>query len=477
MDSPTLEGLARQTVEAHTAITMAWTLTAGFLVVLIQAGFALVDAGLVRAKNAAHTVTMGFLAYVVSILGFWAIGFGLQMGGSGGGLLSREWTMTLGGHSFGLMGLGGFFVSPGVVTSGVASVFVLRAVFMSIATTIPAGATAERWKLSAFVLFSLAIAAVIYPVYAHWVWGGGWLSALGRNLGLGHGQVDFGGSSVVHMTGGVIALVAAKTLGPRLGKYTPRGEVRPIPAHNMPMVVLGTFILAFGWLGVTAGSSPAGSDVRMALVAMNILLASAAGGFSAYVHTRVRFGKPDVSMMCNGLLAGIVGISAGCAFVSPGASVLIGAIASVIAIEGALFIERKLRIDDPVGAGAVHGLGGAWGLVAVGIFANGRSGDDWNGVAGPVQGLLAGSGGQLAASLIGIVANLLWVIPASAFALWCIGRIVGNRVSADDEIAGLDVPELGMTGYVNEAIYASAARSGESGRGWKSGGSASATKA
>jgi len=476
MDSPTLDGLARQTLDAHTAITMAWTISAGFLVVLIQAGFALVDTGLVRAKNAAHTATMGFLAYVVSILGFWAFGFGLQMGGSGG-LLSHEWTITLGGHSFGLMGLGGFFVSPGLLTSAVASVFVLRAVFMSIATTIPAGATAERWRLSAFVLFSLAIAAIIYPIYANWVWGGGWLSSLGRNLGLGHGQVDFAGSSVVHMTGGVIALVAAKALGPRLGKYTLRGEVRPIPAHNMPMVVLGTFILSFGWLGVTAGSSLVGADVRVALVAMNTLLASAAGGFAAYVHTRVRFGKPDLSMMCNGLLAGIVGISAACAFVSPGAAVLIGAIASVIAIEGALLIERKLRIDDPVGAGAVHGLGGAWGLLAVGVFANGRSGDGWNGVAGPVRGLLAGSGGQLAASLIGIVANLLWVIPASAFALWCIGRIVGNRASADDEIAGLDVPELGMTGYVNEAIYASAARSGESGRGWKSGGPASATKA
>jgi ammonium transporter, Amt family len=475
MDSQMLDGLARQTLEARNALTVAWMLAAGFLVVLIQAGFALVDTGLVRAKNAAHTVTLGFLAYVVSILGFWAIGFGLQMGGSGG-FLSHELTITLGGHPFGLVGLSGFFVSPGLLTSAVASIFVLRAAFMSITTTIPAGATAERWKLSAFVPFALAIATIIYPVYANWVWGGGWLSALGSNLGLGHGLVDFAGSSVVHMTGGVIALVAAKTLGPRLGKYTLRGEVRPIPAHNMPMVVLGTFILAFGWLGLTAGSFPAGSGIGMAVVAMNTLLASAAGGFSAYVHTRVRFGKPDVSMMCNGLLAGIVGIAAACAFVSPAASVVIGAIASVIAIEGALFIERKLRIDDPVGAGAVHGLGGAWGLFAVGIFANGRSGDGWNGVAGPVKGLLAGSGGQLAASLIGICANLLWVIPTSALALWCIGRIVGNRASADDEIAGLDVPELGMTGYVQETSYVNAGRSGESGRGWKSGSQASTAK-
>jgi Amt family ammonium transporter len=476
MDSPTLDGLARQALETRTAITMAWMLAAGFLVVLIQAGFTLVDSGLVRAKNAAHTVTMGLLAYAVSILGFWAIGFGLQMGGSGVGLLSREWTVTLGGHSFGLMGLSGFFASPGLLAGAVASVFVLRTAFMSLATTIPAGATTERWKLSAFVLFCLAIAAVIYPIYANWVWGAGWLSALGRNLGLGHGQVDFAGSSVVHMTGGVVALVAAKTLGPRLGKYTLRGEVRPIPAHNIPMVVLGTFILALGWFGLTAGSVSAGSDIPMALVAMNTLLASAAGGFSAYVHTRVRFGKPDVSMMCNGLLAGIVGISAACAFVSPGAAVLIGAIASLIAIEGALFIERKLRIDDPVGAGAVHGLGGAWGLLAVGIFANGRTGDGINGVAGPVRGLLAGSGGQLVASLIGIVANILWVIPTVTLALWFIRRFVGLRVTADDEIAGLDVPELGMSGYVNEAIYASPTRSGDAGRGWKSGAQGSGTR-
>jgi Amt family ammonium transporter len=203
---------------------------------------------------------------------------------------------------------------------------------------------------------------------------------------------------------------------------------------------------------------------------MNTILASASGGVSAYVHTRLRFGKPDVSMMCNGLLAGIVGISAASAFVSPGSAVLIGAIGSVLAIEGALFIERRLHIDDPVGAASVHGLGGAWGLLAVGIFANGRSGEGYNGVDGPVRGLLAGSGGQLLAALIGIAANVLWVVPTSALALWFIGRIVGNRASADDEIAGLDVPELGMTGYVNEAIYASPTRSGDSGHGRKSGG-------
>jgi Amt family ammonium transporter len=476
VDLPTLDGLARQALEARTAITMVWTLAAGFLVVLIQAGFALVDTGLVRAKNVAHTVATVFFAYAVSMLGFWAIGFGLQMGGTGGSVSAHEFTITLGGHPWGLLGLSGFFVSPTLFANSVAAVFVLRAVSMSIAATIPAGATAERWKLSAYGLFSLAIAAVIYPIYANWVWGGGWLAALGTNFGLGHGDVDFAGSGVVHLTGGVMALVAAKTLGPRLGKYTLRGEVRPIPAHNMPMVVLGTFILAFGWFGLSAALAPVDVDVHLALVAMNTILASASGGVSAYVHTRLRFGKPDVSMMCNGLLAGIVGISAASAFVSPGSAVLIGAIGSVLAIEGALFIERKLRIDDPVGAASVHGLGGAWGLLAVGIFANGRSGEGYNGVAGPVRGLLAGSGGQLLASLIGIAANILWVVPTSALALWLIGRIVGNRASADDEIAGLDVPELGMTGYVNEAIYASPTRSGDSGHGRKSGGYSEGTK-
>ena len=483
MDSLTLDGLSRQIAGARSSITIVWMLTAGFLIVLMQAGFALVNTGLVRAKNVAHTMIMIFLAYAAAILGFWAIGFGFQMGGAGvsgawgeNGFLFHELTITLAGHPLGLLGLGAFFVSPTPSANTLAAVFFLHVAFVSIATTIPAGAAAERWRLSAFVIFSLVIAAIIYPIYAHWVWGGGWLSTLGTNFGLGHGQVDFAGSSVIHMTGGVIALVAARALGPRLGKYTPRGDVRPIPAHNMPMVVLGTFILAFGWFGLTAGSATAGSGMRVALVAMNTMLASAAGGMAAYLHTRLRFGKPDVSMMCNGFLAGMVGISAACAFVSPGSSVLIGVIASGLAIEGALFIERKLRIDDPVGAGAIHGLGGAWGLLAVGIFANGRSGEGINGVAGPVQGLMAGSAGQLAASLIGMIANILWVVPASAFTLWCIGRIIGTRVSVDDEIAGLDVPELGMTGYVNESIYMNTTRSGESGREWKSGGQSSVEK-
>jgi Amt family ammonium transporter len=362
------------------------------------------------------------------------------------------------------------------MASAVAALFVLRAVSASIVATIPSGAVAERWRLSSLVLTSLAVTAVIYPVYGNWLWGGGWLSSLGASFGLGHGVVDCAGSSVVHMTGGIIALVAAKMLGPRLGKYTLRGDVRPIPAHNMPMVVLGTLLLAAGWFGLVTGSALAGTEKRIALVVVNTLLASAAGGLSAFLHTRQRFGKPDLSMMCNGLLAGMVAISAPGAFVGSVSSVVIGAVASFLSIEGALFIERKLKVDDPVGAAAVHGLGGAWGLLAVGIFANGRAGNGLNGVAGPVKGLIVGSGGQLAASMIGIVANILWVFPATAFTLWLVGRVVGNRATADDEITGLDVPELGMTGYVNEAVHATATRSSDLGQAWSSKGQTTAAK-
>jgi Amt family ammonium transporter len=203
----------------------------------------------------------------------------------------------------------------------------------------------------------------------------------------------------------------------------------------------------------------------VAALAVNALLASAAGALWAFAHTRLRFGKPDLSMICNGLLAGLVAISAAGGFVGGGSAIVIGAGASLLTLEGALFIERRLRIDDPVGAGAVHGISGAWGLLAVGIFANGRAGDGWNGFAGPVRGLLAGSGGQLLASVIGIAANVLWVVPSSAVVLWIIGRLVSGRVVADDEVAGLDVPELGMTGYVSEAVHAGATRGGDLGHG------------
>ncbi len=461
---PSISELSKQLGDTQTALNLVWTLVAGFLVMLMQAGFALVETGLTRAKSAAHTMGMNFLVYSLGIIGFWTVGFALQMGGVGamatfGGdsTLSSEFTLSIGGHDWGLFGTKGFFLHGAAFTPAVAAMFLFQMVFMDTTATIPTGAMAERWKFLSFVLFSLVISTVIYPVYANWVWGGGWLSTLGKYYGLGHGHVDFAGSSVVHLTGGVAALVGAKLLGPRVGKFTASGRPNAIPGHNIPMAVLGTFILAFGWFGFNAGSSLAGMDTRIAVVATNTMLASAAGAASASAYVWVRWGKPDVTMMCNGMLAGLVAITAPCAFVDPAAAMLIGMVSGVLIVVAALFVESKLKIDDPVGAIAVHGVNGAWGILALGIFANGTYGDGLNGVAGGVRGALYGDGGQLLASCIGIATNVVYVSFMTFISLKVLDKLVGNRVAEEDEVAGLDIPEMGVEGYPRGAGDPSAA--------------------
>lgn len=446
--------LAKRIEATQTALNLVWILVAAFLVMFMQAGFALVETGLTRAKNVAHTMGMNFLVYAIGILGFWSVGFAFQMGGVGelaslGGdaTLSSELSITVAGKVYGLLGTKGFFLSGATFTPAVAALFLFQMVFMDTTATIPTGSMAERWKMSSFVLFSLVVATVIYPIYANWTWGGGWLSTLGKNHGLGHGHVDFAGSSVVHLTGGVLAFVGAKVLGPRKGKYGEDGSVRALPGHNVPMVVVGTFVLAFGWFGFNAGSTLAGTDARIAIVATNTMLASAAGALAATVVVWRKFGKPDVTMMCNGMLAGLVAITAPCAFVSAPAAMLIGAIGGVLVVVACLFVEHRLKIDDPVGAIAVHGVNGAWGVLAVGIFSNGTYGDGLNGVEGPVRGILHGDKGQLAASCLAILADVIWVAPLAALALLAIGKTVGNRVAEEDEVLGLDVPEMGVVGY------------------------------
>jgi ammonium transporter, Amt family len=454
---PTVADLATQVANTQTAVNMVWTLVAGFLVMFMQAGFALVETGLVRAKNVAHTMGMNFLVYALGMLGFWACGFALQMGGVGalgtlGGdaQLSHEFVLTIAGKEIGLFGTHGFFLAGGAFTSGVAAMFLFQMVFMDTTATIPTGAMAERWKFTSFVIFSIFIGALIYPIYANWVWGGGWLSTLGKNFGLGHGHVDFAGSSVVHLTGGVLAFVGAKVLGARKGKFDEKGNPRPIPGHNVPMVVTGTFILAFGWFGFNAGSTLAGMDVQISIIAVNTMLAGAAGAFSSYLWLKARFGKPDVTLMCNGMLAGLVAITAPCAFVTAPIAVLIGAISGVLVIEAAVFIEKKLKLDDPVGAIAVHGVNGAWGILCVGLFANGTYGGGLNGVDGNVTGLFYGDASQLAASAIGILANILWVAPVGYVILKVLDKVVGNRSSEEEELGGLDEPEMGVVGYAAE---------------------------
>jgi Amt family ammonium transporter len=457
MSEPNLPDLAKQLADTQTALNLVWTLLGGFLVFFMQAGFALVETGLTRAKNVAHTMGMNLLVYAIGVLGFWVCGFALQMGGVGalatfGGdsTLSSELSIHLGGHDFGLFGTKGFFLTSASYTPAVATVFLFQMVFMDTAATIPTGAMAERWRFLSFVIFSFVVSTIIYPVYANWVWGGGWLSTLGSSYGLGHGHVDFAGSSVVHMTGGVMALVGAKMIGPRRGKYGKNGSVNAIPGHNVPMVVLGTLILAFGWFGFNAGSTNAGTDPQIAIIATNTMLASASGAFAAYLLVTVRFKQPDVTMICNGMLAGLVAITAPCAFVSAPASILIGAVAGVLVVVAALFVERRLKIDDPVGAVAVHGANGAWGVLALGLFANGKYGDKLNGVEGPVRGLFYGDKGQLLAQVVGVVANVVYVATLTALALFIIDKIVGNRVSAEVEFDGLDQPEMGLQGYASE---------------------------
>src|SRR5581483_7761463 len=272
---PTLDEVAATVGHNKIAINFIWVLVAGFLVMFMQAGFALAETGFTRAKNAAHTMSMNLLVYAVGMLGFWLTGFALMMGGIGSvpalgaatSVLNHEFTVTIAGKTFGLFGLKGFFLSFGTYDVAVFGLFLFAMVFMDTAATIPTGAMAERWKFSAFIIFSFFMGALVYPIFGNWVWGGGWLATLGTNFGLGHGFVDYAGSSVVHMTGGVTAFVGAKLLGPRLGKFTRDGKPVALPGHDLPMALLGVFILAFGWFGFNAGSSLAGGDLRISVIA------------------------------------------------------------------------------------------------------------------------------------------------------------------------------------------------------------------
>jgi Amt family ammonium transporter len=451
---PTIDELAAETGHTKVALNFVWMLIAGFLVMFMQAGFAMVEGGLTRAKNVAHTMSMNFLIYPLGMLGFYLCGFAFMFGGIGalgtlGGYdgLSGEFVINFFGKEFGLFGTKGFMLS-GVYDVAVFGLFLFQMVFMDTTATIPTGSMAERWKFSSFFIYGLFVGTVIYPIYGNWVWGGGWLSSLGKNFALGHGHVDFAGSSVVHLTGGVLALVGAKILGPRIGKYNSDGTPNAIPGHNIPLAIIGTFILAFGWFGFNAGSTLAGTDLRITVVATNTMLASGTGAIaSALWMWGVRGNKPDPSMMCNGMLAGLVAITAPCAFVGSGGAAVIGLIAGIIVIEAAFFVERKMRIDDPVGAVAVHGVNGAWGCLALGIFADGTYGDGWNGVAGTVKGLLYGDVSQFAAQSIGVLSNIVYVGVIGYILFKVLEKTIGNRVPATYEIEGLDIPEMGVVGY------------------------------
>lgn len=436
------------------AINFVWTLVAGFMVMFMQAGFAMAETGFCQAKNAGHTMAMNFMIYVIGMLGYWICGFALQMGGvggvaslGGGGVLDGEVVMTLFGKEFGLFGTHGFFLSGVSYDAVVFTLFLFQMVFMDTTATIPTGAMAERWTFKSFVIYGFFISMFVYPLYANWIWGGGWLSALGKNFGLGHGTVDFAGSSVVHMTGGVAALVGAKILGPRQGKFRADGTPNALPGHDIPMAIVGCFILAFGWFGFNAGSSLAGGDLRIGVIATNTMLASAGGAFAAMLFMWMSYGKPDISMAANGLLAGLVAITAPCAFVNSVSAVIIGLMAGILLCLGVFFVERRLKIDDPVGAISVHGLNGAWGLISVGLFADGAYGDGLNGVEGAVRGLFYGDAGQFLAQVLGVCTNFVFVGLTMFVFFKVLDKITPLRVKPDQEIDGLDQHEVAVQAY------------------------------
>ena len=496
---------------AHNKITLnvMWTLITGFLVMFMQAGFALVETGLCRAKNAAHVMATNFMIYGLGMLGFWICGFAFMFGNYWNGPVNIGWVPTLGqglanldsgitwtimGKPFGILGTKGFFLGSSVFDTAVFTLFLFEMVFMDTTATIPTGAMAERWNFKHFIVYGFWVGMFPYAIYGNWVWGGGWLAQLGQNFGLGHGAVDFAGSGVVHMCGGMIALAGCICIGARLGKFSKDGKPRAIPAHDIPMVMLGTFILALGWFGFNPGSTLAGTDNRIAIVAVNTMLAGAAASFGTLITMYIVTGKPDPSMLCNGLLAGLVAITAPCAFVNSAGAVILGFIAGIIVVFSVFFWERVCKIDDPVGAISVHGVCGCWGVLSVGIFANGSYGQGWGGVhkffkdgawqsvindqstpeiatktlkayaalldpksgwseqgvtgiLGPLFGASASDGSQFMAQFVDVCALAIFVFSFS-FAFFKLSNLVVKiRSHREDEIQGLDVPEMGAEAY------------------------------
>ncbi len=455
-----------------------WVLVAGFLVMFMQAGFMLVETGLCRAKNAAHTSAMNLMIYPLGCLAFWVYGFAIGWGnwwngpvppgwypslGPGLSVLNEGWGLgaavdaagkATGVFTYGLIGTKGFFLTGAVGDVSVMALFFFMMVFMDTTATIPTGAMAERWAWKNFCLFGLWV-ALPYCLYANWVWGGGWLAQGGINWGLGHGAVDFAGSGVVHSMGGVIALAGAIIIGPRIGKYVARASRRRCPDTTCRW----SCSARSSWPSAGSASIPArrlpAPTCASAYVVVNTMLASIVAALAAMVTLMLKGLKPDPSMCCNGMLAGLVAITAPCAFVDPWAAAVIGAIAGGLVVVGVFFWDKR-GIDDPVGAISVHGVNGLWGVISVGIFANGKYGAGWNGVvrdemvkqygSDGVRGLLYGDFSQFVMQLIdaGTVAVFGFVM---AYVWFKISDLITPiRVSKETEIEGLDRPEMGVSG-------------------------------
>ncbi|MEW6555341.1 MAG: ammonium transporter [Actinomycetota bacterium] len=446
--------LAEEVGHNKIAINFMWVFLGAILVFFMQAGFAMVETGFTQERNAVHVMMTNFTIFAVGTIGYFLVGYALMFGGVGslatlGGaeILNAKLEVAKG---WSILGFKGFALAgSGVYDVGIFMFFLFQVVFMDTAATIVTGSMAERWKFKAFLVYGLFMSMFLYPVFGHWVWGGGWLSQLGSNIGLGHGFVDFAGSSVVHAVGGICALAGAMVIGPRIGRFDRDGKPRAIPGHNVPMAIVGVIILVFGWFGFNSASTLSGGDLRMAVVAVNTLLAACAGCLTAMFFMWKKYGKPDPSMTANGMLAGLVAITAPCAFVPAWAALVIGVVAGLVVCFGVFALERW-GIDDPVGAVAVHGFNGLWGVLAVGLFADGTYGLGLNGVEGAVKGLFFGDAGQLAAQAIGAVACAAFVFTFSYAFFRIQDRVQGIRVSPQEEVDGLDVHEMGISAYIHD---------------------------
>lgn len=426
------EEAAAQTVTIDkVALDTGWTLIAAVLVMFMQAGFAMLTAGFSRSKNACNMLMKNLMDFCFGTIAYWAVGFGLMFGAG---------NLLFGQSGFFLIDAGDTFASLSWTQVPLECKYLFQLVFCATAATIVAGAMAERTRFIAYIFYSIVITAIIYPIVGHWIWGGGWLAALG--------MWDFAGSTVVHSTGGWLALVGAFTLGPRTGKYNKDGSSNVLAGHSIPLATLGTFILWFGWFGFNPGSTMA--LVRdIAHIAASTNIAGAAGGISAMFASWWMFKKADISMALNGVLGGLVSVTASCAFVSLGSAIWIGLIGGVLVVLGVIVIDQYLHIDDPVGAIAVHGICGTWGTLALGLFAQDIFSPGTTG-----NGLFFGGGWRLlGVQALGVISVFGWCMITGFLLFYVIKQLAGLRVSREEELRGLDIDEHGMEAYSGFQIF------------------------
>jgi Amt family ammonium transporter len=461
-EAPTVESVDSGIKLLGTQVNLLWVVIGAVLVIFMQAGFALVETGFCRAKHAAHVVSTNFAVFGLGFVGFFLIGYALMFGGYSlplVGLDAAPGKDLIGSGHWVFLWQGGWALTDlnGPAGAGLAGFFLYMVAFMDTTATIPTGAMAERWQWRNFVLWGLFCGAIYYPIFGAWTWGGGWLAQLGNSAHLGVGYVDFAGSGVVHAMGGMAGLAGSYVLGARIGKFDKDGKPRALLGHHIPMAMLGTFILLFGWFGFNAASTFAATDTNFAVVAANTAIAASFGATVAMLFVMFKSGKPDPGMMANGMLAGLVAITAPCAFVDPYAAAILGGIAGILVVLSISFVENKLKIDDPVGAISVHGTCGIWGVLCVGLFANGKYGAGWNatveGKGAELSGVTGifhnfGDGiGQLGAQAIGALV-LVTVMLGIAFLWFKLSNLITPiRSKEEDELVGLDLPEMGVLAY------------------------------